>query len=53
MNFLLESKKRGYKFVTGYLPRNVIIDKIKKGEPIEIVKKYDPDELDYYRINLN
>jgi hypothetical protein len=53
MNFLLEAKKRGYKFVTGYLPRKVITDKINKGESIHIVKKYDPDKLDYYRIDLN
>ena len=53
MNFLLEAKKRGYNFVTGYLPRKVITDKINKGESIHIVKKYDPDKLDYYRIDLN
>ena len=25
----------------------------KKSEIIEIVQKYDPDKLDYYRIDLN
>ncbi|MGN6629469.1 MAG: hypothetical protein ACTHKJ_06275, partial [Candidatus Nitrosocosmicus sp.] len=53
MSFLQEAKKRGYNFVTGYLPRKVIADKINKGESIHIVKKYDPDKLDYYRIDLN
>jgi hypothetical protein len=24
----------------------------KKGENIEIVQKYDPDKLDYYRVDL-
>ena len=53
MNFLLEAKKRDYKFVTGYVHRNVIMKRISKGEPIQIVQKYDPDKLDYYRIDLN
>ena len=53
MNFLLEAKKRGYKFVTGYVHRNVIMKRISKGETIQIVQKYDPDKLDYYRIDLN
>ena len=25
----------------------------RQGEPVEIVQKYDPDRLDYYRIDLN
>ena len=53
MNFLLEAKKRGYNFVTGYVHRNVIMKRISKGETIQIVQKYDPDKLDYYRIDLN
>ncbi|MGN6348770.1 MAG: hypothetical protein ACTHLL_03355, partial [Candidatus Nitrosocosmicus sp.] len=53
MNFLLEAKKRGYNFVTGYVHRNVIMKRIKKGESIQIVQKYDPDKLDYYRIDLS
>jgi len=52
MNFLLEAKKRGYNFVTGYVHRNVIMKRISKGETIQIVQKYDPDKLDYYRIDL-
>jgi len=27
--------------------------RISKGETIQIVQKYDPDKLDYYRIDLN
>ena len=53
MNFLLEAKKRGYNFITGYVHRNVIMNRINKGEIIQIVQKYDPDKLDYYRIDLN
>jgi hypothetical protein len=25
---------------------------MNKGEPVEIVQKYDPDRLDYYRTDL-
>jgi hypothetical protein len=52
MNFLKESKKRGYNFITGYVHRNVIMKRMSKGEIIEVVQKYDPDKLDYYRIDL-
>ncbi len=52
MNFLQEAKKRGYNFVTSYVHRNVIMKSMNKGEIIEIVQKYDPDKLDYYRIDL-
>lgn len=53
MNFLVEAKKRGYDFATGYVHRNVIRDRIEKGESIRTVQKYDPDKLDYYRIDLS
>jgi hypothetical protein len=53
MNFLQEAKKRGYNFITGYVHRDVIMKRINKGEMIQIVQKYDPDKLDYYRIDLN
>jgi hypothetical protein len=29
------------------------MQRIDKGEPIEIVQKYDPDKLDYYRVDLS
>jgi hypothetical protein len=53
MNFLMEAKGRGYDFLTGYVHRNVISTRKSKGEIIQIVQKYDPDKLDYYRIDLS
>jgi hypothetical protein len=53
ISFLQEAKNRGYSFVTGYVHRNVIMDRINKGEVIEILQKYNPDKLDYYRLSLN
>jgi hypothetical protein len=52
VEFLKQAKHRGYTFATSYVHRNVIAHRIKEGENIEIVQKYDPDELDYYRIDL-
>ena len=52
MKFLTEAKKNGYKFVTGYVHRDVLIRRINNGEPIRIIQKYDPDKLDYYRLYL-
>ncbi len=51
-NFLQEAKKMGYEFVTGYVHRNVIMKRISEGEIINIVQQYDPDKLDYYRVDL-
>jgi hypothetical protein len=53
LRFLSEASKRGYKFVTGYAHRDVIMQRVKKGEKIEVVRQYDPDMLDYYRQDLN
>jgi hypothetical protein len=50
--FLKEARNRGYGFVTSYVHRIVIMSRKDRGETIEIVQKYDPDRLDYYRINL-
>jgi hypothetical protein len=52
-SFLREAKLKGYFFVTGYVHRSVISSRIDRGEAIEIVQKYDPDKLDYYRIDLS
>jgi hypothetical protein len=52
-NFLREAKINGFVFVTGYVHRSVIVNRINRGESVQIVQKYDPDKLDYYRINLN
>ncbi|MGH9909924.1 MAG: GNAT family N-acetyltransferase, partial [Nitrososphaerales archaeon] len=53
LQFLSEARKRGFKYVTAYVHRNVIIHRINNGESIEIVQKYDPDRLDYYRQDLS
>ncbi|MFQ5940617.1 MAG: hypothetical protein ACE5KA_02830 [Nitrososphaerales archaeon] len=50
--FLSEAKKRGFKYVSAYVHRNVIMRRLNDGESIEIVQKYDPDRLDYYRQDL-
>jgi hypothetical protein len=47
-----EARNRGYEYVTSYVHRLVITNRKKRGEPIEIVQKYDPDRLDYYRVDL-
>jgi Acetyltransferase (GNAT) family len=52
LHFLQEARRRGYRFVTSYVHRNVIIGRINRGERIMIVQKYDPDRLDYYRTDL-
>lgn len=52
LKFLNEAKKKPYKFLSAYAHRNVIEDRISRGEPIDIVRKYDPDKLDYYRLKL-
>ena len=51
--FLKETKRQGYSFVSSYVHRNVIQHRIHRGEDIEIIQKYDPDKLDYYRYNLS
>ena len=53
LEFHREAKRRGCKFVTGYVHREVAMGRIKRGESIEIVQKYNPDKLDYYRANVN
>jgi hypothetical protein len=52
VEFLKEAKRRGYLYVSSYVHRNVIQQRIKRGENIEVVQSYDPDKLDYYRIDL-
>ncbi|HEX9318738.1 MAG TPA: hypothetical protein VF884_07360 [Nitrososphaeraceae archaeon] len=51
--FIKEARNRGYEFVSGYVHLDVIRSRINKGEAIEVVQKYDPDKLDYYRIDLS
>jgi hypothetical protein len=52
-SFLREAKLKGYFSVTSYVHRSVISSRIDRGEAIEIVQKYDPDKLDYYRVDLS
>jgi hypothetical protein len=52
IEFLREAKRRGYLYVSSYVHRNVIKHRIKRGENIELVQRYDPDKLDYYRVDL-
>ena len=52
IEFLKEARRRGYLYVSSYVHRNVIQQRIKRGENVEVVQKYDPDKLDYYRIDL-
>lgn len=53
IRFLEEATKHGYRFVSGYAHRDVIIQRITRGENIQVVQKYDPDKLDYYRADLS
>ena len=54
LEFLKEAKRRGsYSYVSSYVHRNVIQHRINRGENIEIIQKYDPDKLDYYRYDLS
>ena len=53
LHFLTRSKELGYEYVTGYVHRDVLLRRSDKGEPIQLIQKYDPDKLDYYRIDLN
>jgi hypothetical protein len=52
LEFLKEAKRRGYVYVSSYVHRNVIQQRVNRGENIEVVQRYDPDKLDYYRIDL-
>jgi hypothetical protein len=52
IEFLKEARRRGYLYVSSYVHRNVVMKRIENGEKIDIVHKYDPDKLDYYRCDL-
>jgi hypothetical protein len=52
IEFLREARRRGYLYVSSYVHRNVVQKRIENGEKIDIVQKYDPDKLDYYRCDL-
>jgi hypothetical protein len=50
--FMFEAKKQGYQYLTSYNHRKVLERRIERGEPIEIICRFDPDMLDYYRLDL-
>ena len=52
LRILSEASRRGYRYVTGYAHRDVVMQRVKKGEKIDIIQRYDPDMLDYYRADL-
>ncbi|HEY6405322.1 MAG TPA: hypothetical protein VIX38_04525, partial [Nitrososphaeraceae archaeon] len=52
IEFLKEARRRGFLYVSSYVHRNVVMKRIENGEKIDIVQKYDPDKLDYYRCDL-
>jgi hypothetical protein len=52
IEFLKEAKRRGYLYVSSYVHRNVIQHRLNRGENIKVVQRYDPDKLDYYRVDL-
>ena len=51
--FINEARNRGYEFVSSYVHRDVIGSRIDKGDAIEVLQKYVPDKLDYYRQDLS
>ncbi len=51
-SFIFEAKKQGYEYLTSYNHRKVLESRIERGEPLEIVCRFDPDMNDYYRLDL-
>jgi hypothetical protein len=52
MLFNMQAQAKGYKYLTSFALRDVISSRIKRKEPIEFVKQFDPERWDYYRIML-
>jgi len=50
--FNMQAQAKGYKYLTSFALRDVISSRIKRSEPIEFVKQFDPERWDYYRIGL-
>ena len=46
------AKKSDYSFLTSFQLRDVIQNRINRNEPVEFVKKINPERLDYYRVKL-
>ena len=50
--FTMQVSTKGYKFLTSFAMRDVITSRIKRGENVEFVEKFDPERWDYYRTKL-
>jgi len=50
--FTMQVSTKGYKFLTSFAMRDVITSRIKRGESVEFVEKFDPERWDYYRTKL-
>ena len=50
--FNMQAQTKGYKYLTSFALREVIENRIKRREPIEFVKQFDPERWDYYRLRL-
>ncbi|MBS82530.1 MAG: hypothetical protein CMD65_00150 [Gammaproteobacteria bacterium] len=50
--FTMQVSTKGYKFLTSFAMRDVITSRIKRGESVEFVQKFDPERWDYYRTKL-
>jgi hypothetical protein len=48
----MQAQAKGYKYLTSFALRDVISSRIKRREPIEFVKQFDPEHWDYYRSAL-
>ncbi len=50
--FNMQAQSKGYKYLTSFALRDVIASRIKRNEPIEFVRQFDPERWDYYRVAL-
>jgi hypothetical protein len=50
--FNMQAQAKGYKYLTSFALRDVIASRIKRNEPLEFVKQFDPEHWDYYRSTL-
>ncbi len=50
--FNMQAHSKGYKYLTSFALRDVIANRIKRSDPVEFVKRFDPERWDYYRLRL-
>ncbi len=50
--FTMQAEVKGYRYLTSFALRDVIENRMKRGEKIEFAKQFDPERWDYYRIKL-